>query len=126
MKEVEPHKPRVLLVTRDKELASDYYCWLSPDYQVVMLDSDRALGRELGKEPGIVLMVDRKESPLGVEMPGLVDTALKDGFRVIRLADNTGLFDARWNKKMIHLPLGVRPKVLLAAIKGLHAWEAEG
>ncbi len=125
MFETDPHKPRVLLVTRDKELAGDYLSWLGADYQVVTVDSDRALRRELGRGTGTVVMVERKEFPLGAEMPDLVDAALDDGFRVIRLADNTGLFDARWNKKMIHLPLGVRPKVLLAAIKGLHTRLAE-
>ncbi len=59
-------------------------------------------------------------------MPELVAAALEKGALVIRLTDDTYRFDSRWGPHVIHLPLGVRPAVLLAAIKGFHSKEAGG
>ncbi len=119
-------KPRLLIMTGSRELDSDLHTWLDAGYSVATVDSARDLHAALATGPGTVLMVDSPATPLEIQLPELAAAALGKGWRVIRLAADTGHYDSRWDRGVIHLPLGVRPKVLLAAIKGLHRKRAGG
>ncbi len=118
-------KPRILLVTSAIDLAEDLCCWLSETYTTATARTYQAAIQALDTSPAVVLLIETKETEPELHMPALATVALDKGCRVIRLAYDWGRFDSRWDNRVVPLPLGVHPKVLLAAIKGFRRAQAD-
>ncbi len=111
-------QPKILLVAVTKDFANDCVCWLTKAYQISVAQTEAEVEKGLSNRPDTVIMMEGHNKDLEMLMPELASSALAINARVIRLTADTHRFDPRWDPRVIHLPWGVKPEVLLAAIKG--------
>lgn len=115
---------RVFLVGVDDELIRELALRLGSDCPATLIRTVEEFPLIWSHAGGVVLMVDSREEPLSPHMPDLARRLLARGFRVIRLARDTGGLSGVWDSRVLHLPRGVRQKVLLSAVIGMAAAEA--
>jgi len=89
---------------------------LGPYGDVLWLEGIAEAEQMLTADPMTVLLVELREDPLALQLPGLAKRALDLGQGVVRLARDVGGFDCRWDGRVLHMPQGVRPEVLATAL----------
>ncbi|PJA73553.1 hypothetical protein CO151_13065 [bacterium CG_4_9_14_3_um_filter_65_15] len=116
---------QVFLVGISDELVRELAHRLGSDCPAILIRTVDDFPLIWSHSDGVVLMIDTREEPLSPHMPDLARRLLARGFRVIRLAHDTGGLSGVWDSRVLHLPWGVRQKVLLSAMLRQAAAEAK-
>jgi len=117
--------PHVFLIGEDDDLIRELSRRLLPDRPTTLISNAAGIPRIWDHPGGVILMIDTHDDSLSPHMPLIAREALDRGFRVIRLARDTGEYSGIWDSRVLHLPQGVRRRVLVAALVGLSADEGQ-